>query len=165
MRGERNWECAKIIESLFGAVAEGVKETIVEQEESRNSQVFSEETRLGELDSDTFMCIVNCMKCMLNWMHVLYFICDFRVSGKFQETAWRAIHSRQATHAFIVVSGFLREEPPGGTSIAARKNMLLTQFFGFWLNCLAVTNTRQATRATFDSILSFYLFWGIFNRW
>ena len=39
MRGERNWECAELIESLFGAVAEGVKETIVEQEE----------TTLGEL--------------------------------------------------------------------------------------------------------------------
>jgi len=33
-------------------------------------------------------------------MNVSRFCLHFRVSVKFPETAWRAIHSRQAAHAF-----------------------------------------------------------------
>ena len=61
-------------------------------------------------------------------------------------------------------SGFLREEPPGGTSLAAKRHMLLTQFSGIWLNCLAVMNTRQVTRTNFGLIFMFYVFWVDFER-
>jgi len=33
------------------------------------------------------------------------FLANFRVSGNFPETAWRAVHSRQAAHAFVHVLG------------------------------------------------------------
>jgi len=36
----------------------------------------------------------------MNWMHVSRSSCIFRVYGKFPETAWQAVHSRQAAHVF-----------------------------------------------------------------
>jgi len=43
------------------------------------------------------------------------------VSGKILETAWRIMHSRQATHMIFCLSGILWEEPPGGTFPTARR--------------------------------------------
>jgi len=40
-----------------------------------------------------------------------------------------------------------------------------TQYMGFVVNGQVVMNTRQETRATFDSILVFYMFWASFDRW
>jgi len=61
------------------------------------------------------------------------------IGGSRDGTAWRHGLNRQAMH--VVVPSFL----------------------GF-MKGLAVTNTRQATQATFGSILMFHRFWEVFDR-
>jgi len=63
-----------------------------------------------------------------------------RNSGKFLETAWRAIHSHQAAHEFYQCFGVPGKEPPGGTLPAARQRMGLYQILGVFMSCLAETN-------------------------
>jgi len=77
-------------------------------------------------------------------------------SGNFPETAWRAVHSRQAAHAENAYSGFLgrnrlavHTRPPGDTCD-------FTNFWNFSMNCLAVMINRQATRV---SVSDFGIFW------
>jgi len=53
----------------------------------------------------------NYMISMITWLHNPCFNCKFLISGNFPETGWRAIHSRQATHPLLCVSGF-----PWGTT-------------------------------------------------
>jgi len=58
-------------------------------------------------------------------------------SGNFPETAWRAVHSRQAAHAENAYSGFLGRNRlavhtrlPGGTYPTARRHMLISPISG-----------------------------------
>jgi len=79
-------------------------------------------------------------------MYITCNFCEFCVFGIFLETAWQTVHSRQATHAFLACFWFPEEESPGGTPLAVKQLMTVTQILGFWLNCLAEMNFRQATR-------------------
>jgi len=105
-------------------------------------------SRLGELEPNLLFRVVICMKCMRIWMHVFWYFIYFCVfcnyfwviRGYRDGTAWRHVLNRQAMH--VVVPSFL----------------------GF-MKGLAVTNTRQATQATFGLILMFHRFWEVFDRW
>jgi len=49
-------------------------------------------------------------------MHESRFDCEILISGNFPETAWRAIHRRQAAHAYYMSFGvFLGAAPSGET--------------------------------------------------
>jgi len=72
--------------------------------------------------------------------------CEIRISGNFPETAWRAMHSRQAAHAnYVCLGGFwgqrLAVEPR-----TARRRKGMREFWVIFMNCLAVMNFHQATR-------------------
>jgi len=41
------------------------------------------------------------MRYVSDFVHEPLLFVHFRVSGKFPETAWQAIHSRQAAHAIL----------------------------------------------------------------
>jgi len=58
-------------------------------------------TRLGEFTTIDLLFGVNCMKAILKIMHALCYSVILLNSGNFPETAWRAIHSRQAAHPFL----------------------------------------------------------------
>jgi len=85
-------------------------------------------------------------------------LCQIRVFSyfwNFPEIAWRVMNHRQAAHLFVLISGFLKWNrlvariwPPSDT-------WLQPKFWVFWLNCLVVTNYRQATRASFSRIWCF----------
>jgi len=45
------------------------------------------------------------MQNVYNFIHEPLLSMHFRNSGKFPETAWQAVHSRQAAHAFLHVLG------------------------------------------------------------
>jgi len=82
----------------------------------------------------------------------------FWVSGNFPETVWRTMNCRQATHLILLVFWVPERNrlvvsfvPPGD---ACQTNPIV----GFCLSCLAVMNTRQATRTNFGSVLVFWVF-------
>jgi len=87
--------------------------------------------------------MIHNMKCM----NMSCLCLNFCVFGKFPEIAWQVTRSRQASHAVCVKSWVPKKEPPGGMTLAARRRMSVTQFLGFGLNCLAMMNYCQATRA------------------
>ena len=91
---------------------------------------------------------VKCMNTPRFWL-------DFWVSRNFLETAWRAMHSRQAAHIFLPIFGFLKRNHLAVNSQPLGDACLKTQFSGFWLSCPAVMNTRQATRAMLARFLCF----------
>jgi len=102
--------------------------------------------KLGELEPFFLIHIAQLYEMYVNWMHIFCSFWNYRVSGKFPKTAWWAIHSRQTTHAKLSVFWVPEKEPPRGMTLAARWHMPATQFLGFWMKCLVVMNTRQATR-------------------
>jgi len=88
----------------------------------------------------------------------------FWISGNFPETAWRAIHSRQAVHVVSAISGFLKRNRLAVNSQTTRRCMLESQISGFWLSCPAVIYNRQAGRGILDNFLYFSGFWGKSDR-
>jgi len=84
------------------------------------AKVQAKESRLGEFYT-IFLCLsMNHMNDGMNYMHVLALIVFFHNFGKSPGTAWRAAHSRQATHALLYGLGFLERNrlaahsrPPG----------------------------------------------------
>jgi len=52
-----------------------------------------------------------------------------RNSGKFPETAWRTVHSRQAAHAISDLLWVPEEESPGGTFPGRQATHGNTSFF------------------------------------
>jgi len=88
-------------------------------------------------------------------MIVPFKLLNFRVSGNFPETAWRTMNCHQATHPFLLVSGFLKrnrfvayswppgdtwqytnfgflDEGPGGIGWTARRRGSIARFLPFW---------------------------------
>jgi len=68
------------------------------------------------------------------------------------------MNCRHATHPCTACFWVPEQEPPGDISLAARRHMAATQILGFWLNCLAMMNTRQATRVDLTRCWSFGVF-------
>ena len=66
------------------------------------AKVQAKEFRLGEFYHVSVIILINCMRCDLNMHEFFLLYVEFCVSGKFLETAWRAIYSRQATQASLV---------------------------------------------------------------
>jgi len=79
----------------------------------------------------------------------------FWVSGNFPETAWWAVHSRQAAHIIFAISGFLKRNRLAVNSQSPGDVCWKAQFSGFWLSFPVVINTRQATRVTLGRFLCF----------
>jgi len=85
----------------------------------------------------------------------------FRVSRKFPEITWRAVHSRQAAHAFVhVLCSWKRNclaahyRPPGDA-------WRLTQFWVWWMKRLAVLIEPLGGAGQIDLFLVF-LWSGLF---
>jgi len=58
---------------------------------------------LGELEPFFLIHIAQLYEMYVNLMHIFCPFCNFRVYGKFLETARRAIRSRQASHSNLSV--------------------------------------------------------------
>ena len=69
------------------------------------------------------------MQNVYDFIHEPLLFVRFRVSGKFLETAWRAVHCRQVAHAFLPVFGFLKRNHLTAPSLAARRHMALNPIF------------------------------------
>jgi len=65
-------------------------------------------------------------------------------SGNFPETAWRAIHSRQASHTKLYVFLGSLMNRLAVKPCTARRCKFCNIFLGSLMNCLAVMNFRQA---------------------
>jgi len=70
----------------------------------------------------------------------------FLVFGNFPETAWRTTHSRQVAHVILVGFWVTTRDCLAVTPYTAKRRKLITISGFFLMNCLAVMNTRQATR-------------------
>ena len=79
-------------------------------------------------------------------MHDFCCICDFLISGNFPETAWRAIHNRQAAHNIVCVSWVPWRNCLAVKLCTARRRKSITHLWVSLMNCLAVMNFCQATR-------------------
>jgi len=65
-----------------------LRRILLSKEEPWNSQAFSKEIRLGELNSFPYTYNLFCMKSMLIGCINTVAFYEFRVSGSFPETAW-----------------------------------------------------------------------------
>jgi len=81
----------------------------------------------------------------------------FWVSKNFQEIVRRAFKAAMWLMLFLCCFWVPEMEPPGGTSLTARRGLAVQPSFWVLMNGLAVMNTHQATRTNFGSIL---VFWG-----
>jgi len=84
---------------------------------------------------------------------------EFRVSGIFPETAWRAMNCRQTTKAFLCYFWVPKEEPPGGMILNARRHLpVAPSFLGLYARPGSDEHS-PGDASQFDSILVFWDFW------
>jgi len=95
----------------------------------------------------------------LNWGMYNVLLCIIRVSGIFQKPPGGRWTAARRLIQFLLVSWVPERNRLAVSVVPPGDTWRPTQILGFWLNCLAVMNTRQVTRTNFGSVLVFWVFW------
>jgi len=88
----------------------------------------------------------------------------FCVSGKFLETAWRAVHSRQAAHAIVRNLGSWKRNRLAGTLRAARRHLKFYHILGLTDEAPGGVDWTARRRGSDWLILGISGLWAELNR-